>query len=195
MDSGGYRIVDQYATYFLTFTIVGWVDLFSRRECKHILIDDLQYCQENKGFILYAYVIMESHIHLIASAKENTNGLSSIIRDFKRSTSKKILRWIHKNKKESRRDWLEVVFRYYGKFNTKNDIFQVWKQDNHPEQCIHPSFTMQKLNYIHNNPVVAGIVDKPIDYRFSSARNYAGRSDTVLEVVVLDFGSQVGYVM
>lgn len=197
MDShaGGYRIVDQYGTYFLTFTIVGWVDLFTRKQCKQILINSLKYCINHKGLVLYAFVIMDSHIHLIASALESSNGLSGIIRDFKRATSKEILKWIKDNPRESRCDWLQMVFKYYGKYNDNNDTYQIWKQDNHPEQCIHPLFTLQKLNYIHYNPVVADIVDDPCDYKYSSARNYALRNDVLLDVKVLDFGPQVGYVM
>ncbi len=57
-----------------------------------------------------------------------------------------------------------------------------------------PEFTFQKINYIHQNPVVSGIVDDPVAYRYSSARNYAGLSNTVLDVIVLDFLSSAGYV-
>ena len=195
MDGGGCKIVDQYATYFLTVTVVGWVDLFTRKECRQILIDSLRYCQEHKGLLLYAYVIMSNHVHLMAAAKEGSNGLSAIVRDYKRATSKRLLEWILDNKKESRRDWLEIIFSYYGKYNNNNQKFQVWKQNNHPEVCIHPKFTLQKLNYIHFNPVAAGIVDQACDYKFSSARNYAGRNDFVLKVIVLDFTSGIGYVL
>lgn len=194
MDNGGYRIADQFATYFLTFTIVGWVDLFTRKECKQILIESLKYCQEIKGLMLYAYVIMESHMHLVASAHEKSNGLSSIIRDFKKFTSKEIVDWMQHNTIESRREWLDIVFKYYGKYNANNSVYQVWKQDNCPKICVMPEFTLQKINYIHQNPVVTGIVDDPIAYKYSSARNYAGLSDTVLDVIVLDFTSDVGYV-
>jgi len=194
MDQGGYRIVDQYATYFLTFVVVGWVDLFTRKECRQILVDSLRYCQENKGLILYSFVIMSNHMHLIAAAKEETSGLSSIIRDYKRATSKAILNWIHDNNKESRRDWLDLIFRYHGKYNSNNEVFQVWKQHSRPMVCLKPYFTLQKLNYIHNNPVKAGIVDNPCDYKYSSARNYAGRDDCVLNVTFLDFGPLVGFV-
>jgi len=191
---GGYKITDQFAMYYLTFTLVGWVDLFTRRQCSQILIDSFKYCKENKGLILYAYVIMGSHVHLLAAAMEGSSGLSAIVRDFKSHTSRKIIEWITDNNKESRRDWLDMVFKYHGKYNSNNEKYQVWKQDNRPMQCVTPWFTLQKLNYIHNNPVKAGIVDHAEDYRFSSARNYAGRKDVVLDVQLLDFGSLIGYV-
>ena len=194
MDNGGYRIADQYATYFLTFSVVGWMDLFTRRECKDILIDSFKYCQEKKGLMLYAFAVMESHIHLIASADYKSSGLSDIVRDFKKFTSKAIIHWIQDNPAESRRDWLDVVFKYFGKYNPRNTTYQLWQQDNCPKVCLMPEFTMQKVNYIHYNPVVAGIVDIPSHYRYSSARNYAGMDDVVLDVIVLDYGPMVGYV-
>lgn len=194
MTQGGYKITDQFATYFLTFTLVGWVDLFTRRQCCQILIDSFNYCKENKGLILYAYVIMGSHVHLIASAREGSSGLSAIVRDFKSHTSRKIIEWITNNNKESRRKWLEMVFKYHGKYNSNNQVYQVWKQHSKPMQCVTPQFTLQKLNYIHNNPVKAGLVDTPEDYRYSSARSYAGRKDGILDVELLDFGPLVGYI-
>ena len=194
MPQGGYKIADQFATYFLTFTLVGWVDLFTRRQCCQILIDSFNYCKENKGLILYAYVIMGSHVHLLASAKDGSTGLSAIVRDFKSHTSRKIIEWITDNNKESRRKWLEMVFKYHGKYNSNNQVYQVWKQHSKPMQCVTPQFTLQKLNYIHNNPVKAGLVDNPEDYRYSSARSYAGRKDGILDVELLDFGPLVGYI-
>ena len=137
---------------------------------------------------------MDSHVHIIAAAERSSKGLSNIVRDFKRATAKEILKWVINNRKESRREWLEKVFKSFGSCNNKNDVFQIWIQNNHPVHCIYPAFTLQKLNYIHRNPVKAGIVDDPCDYRYSSARNYAGRNDVVLDVRVFEFGSPAGYV-
>ena len=191
---GGYRITDQYAAYFMTFTVVGWVDLFTRKECAQILIDSFKYCQDKKGLVLYAWVIMGSHLHLVASAIAGSAGLSAIVRDFKRFTSSKIIKWMTDNPKESRRHWLDVVFKYHGKYNSNNEVYQVWQQHNRPMQCFSPEFTMQKIDYIHFNPVKAGLVDRPEDYRYSSARNYLGRNDGLLDVHVLDYGPMIGYV-
>jgi REP element-mobilizing transposase RayT len=190
----GYHISDQYLIYFTTFTVVGWVDIFTRKECKNIIIDSLKFCQKQKGLIIHAYVLMESHLHLMAAAKEGSKGLSVIIRDFKKFTSLEIINWIKDNPKESRRAWMKMVFEYHGKYNPNNTHFQVWQQHNMPKLCLQPKFTMQKINYIHNNPIESGIVDDPVDYLHSSARNYAGRKDYLLEVNVLDYGSQVGYI-
>ena len=149
----GYKIIDQYAPHFLTFTIVGWVDIFTRREMKEMVIDSFKYCQEKKGLIIHAYVIMSSHLHVIWSAQLNSTGLSSLVRDFKKYTSKQIIRFLN-DPNESRRDWLKVVFKYHAKYNRRNSDFQIWTQDNKPKQIMHPKFARTKLNYIHMNPVV-----------------------------------------
>lgn len=190
----GYYIDDQFGTYFLTFTIVGWVDVFTRRQCKDIVIEALRYCMKHKGLVLNAYVLMESHLHLIASAKEGSTGLSAIVRDFKRHTEKSILKWVKKSGSESRRDWMLMVFAYHAKHNSRNSDYQVWIQDNQPKRLLHPKFTLQKLSYIHENPVEAGIIDQAEAYLYSSARNYAGRKDYVLPVQIIDFGITEGYV-
>ncbi len=194
MDKKGYTIDNQYAAYFLTFTVVGWVDLFTRPACKTILIDSLKYCQEHKGLIVHAYVIMSNHVHLVLRAEEGSAGLSAIIRDFKKFTSKSLLKWVLTSSQESRREWLEIVFKHHGIRNTNNTTYQVWQQKSCPKILLHSRFTNQKINYIHNNPVAAKIVDKPEDYVYSSARNYMNIPHALLDVNVIDFGVEEGYV-
>lgn len=193
-ETKGYKIVNQYGLHFLTFTTVGWVDLFSRKECRQIFIDSLKYCIKNKGLHVHAFVIMSNHVHLITSAEESTSGLSDLIRDIKGYTSRMLINWINTSFMESRRDWLKIVFEYHAKYNSNNKKFQIWQQDNHPKECIHPKFTMQKINYIHQNPVVAELVDNEEDYIYSSARNYLGIESNLLPITVIDFGVQEGYI-
>ena len=191
----GYIITDQYALYFITMTIVGWVDLFTRKECRDILVDSLLYCIEKKGLRVHAYVIMSSHVHMIVSARQESEGLSSIVRDFKKFTSKALLDWILKGTTESRKEWLELVFKYHAKYNKNNKTYQLWQRNNQPKLCLHPKFIRQKIEYIHQNPVVAGIVDNAEEYKYSSARNYLNDEGSLIDVDVIDFGVEQGYVM
>jgi len=69
------------------------------------------------------------------------------------------------------------IFKNAGEANSRNTNYQFWRQDNQPKECYSPAFTIQKLNYIHNNPVEAGIVDKPEEYVYSSARDYHGKKN------------------
>jgi putative transposase len=169
--SSKYRIKDQNAAYYLTMTIVEWVDIFTRRIYNEIVIDSLKYCQKEKGLEIFGYVIMTNHIHLIARARDGYS-LSDIIRDFKKHTSKQIICAI-KEEPDSRREWMLSIFDLAGKTNSNNKFYQVWKQDSHAVELYSHNFLIQKLNYIHNNPVRAGLVEKPEAYVFSSARNYA----------------------
>ncbi len=179
--STGYKIAEKDGLYYLTFQIVGWVDIFTRKVYRDIAIESFKYCQQNKGFLLFAYVIMSNHIHLLAQS--NNENLSGTIRDFKSYTSKAFLEVINSNV-ESRNDWMKVVFQYHGKHKSKQNN-QLWTHENHAELIYSQKFIEQKVDYIHHNPVRAGIVAKPEDYIYSSARNYAGL-DYVLEIVEID---------
>jgi REP element-mobilizing transposase RayT len=168
--------------YYLTFQIVGWIDIFTRKIYRDIVIESFQFCQQHKGLNLYAYVIMSNHIHLLAQSEKGD--LSGIIRDFKNNTSKKFLKVLN-DPVESRSDWMKLVFEYHGKFKNKQTN-QVWTHENHAEHIYSQKFMEQKVDYIHNNPVRAGIVSRPEDYLYSSASNYA-EMDSILEVIKLDF--------
>ena len=197
MDSAvktGYNIDDQYGTYFMTFTFVGWIDLLSRKELRDLMVESLSYCQDHKGLVINAYVLMSSHMHMICRANEDSDGLSRIIQDFKKYTAKEIIKWIENDKRESRADWLKVVMKYHAKHQKNKSTYQVWQRSNQPKSCLHPRFTLQKINYIHNNPVVAGYVDEPYEYVYSSARDYVGRHG-LINVEIVDFGVQEGYVL
>jgi REP element-mobilizing transposase RayT len=77
-----YKFYDPAGVYFATMSIVGWVDLFTRPELKHVIIDSLRYCQKEKGLVIHAWCLMPSHLHLIISSE---NKLSDILRDFKKT--------------------------------------------------------------------------------------------------------------
>jgi REP element-mobilizing transposase RayT len=170
MKDDGYKIRDQYAVHFITFAIVEWVDVFTRKAYAEILLDSLRYCIHEKGLKVHAWCIMSNHVHLILSA---TNGnLSDILRDFKKFTSKSIIQSIENNKEESRKNWMLWIFKKAGEKNSRNSAYQFWQQDNHAIQLETVAFTLDKLNYLHNNPVKAGLVEKAEDYLLSSAKDY-----------------------
>ena len=124
-----YQIQDQSLPYFLTFQVVGWADVFSRKIYRDIILDSLKYCRESKGLNLFAYVIMTNHVHTIMQS--NNDDLSGLIRDFKKFTSKAILHEVKENKQESRKEWLQMVFRYHAKYNKRAHELQLWTHENH----------------------------------------------------------------
>ena len=172
MPEGGYKIRDQEGIYYLTFTVVNWIDVFTRKRYKDMLIDSLIFCQQKKGLKIYAFVIMSNHVHCVLSCKENQ--LSDVVRDFKTHTSKTIIKSIETEEGESRKEWMLGQFKEKGLNNKRNKKHQFWKQDNHPIELYSNYFINQKVDYIHNNLVVVGLVEKPEEYIYSSAKNYAG---------------------
>jgi putative transposase len=184
MLQGGYKIRNQAAVHFITFAVVQWVDVFTRRLYRDIVVDSIKYCQAEKGLLLHCWCIMSNHLHLIASAENHD--LSGVLRDFKKFTGKKIISAITDNSNESRKEWMLPVFRQQGKANSRNKEYQFWRQDNQPQELYSPAFMVQKMNYIHNNPVEAGIVERPEHYLYSSARDYYhGRKCGLLDIVFL----------
>ena len=121
-----YSIRDQQGLYFLTFTVVEWLDIFTRPVYKAIIIDSLRYCQQRKGLELFAYCLMTNHLHLIAHAADGYE-LSNIVRDFKKFTARRVSEAVAANQQESRRHWLRWVLEKQGEFNPKNTFIQLWQ--------------------------------------------------------------------
>ena len=187
----GHKIINQNGLHYLTLTVVGWLDVFSRQEYRDMILDSLKYCQKEKGLVVNAYVVMSNHLHLIAYAKEGFK-LSAILRDFKKFTAKQIIQAITNNPKESRTSWLLTHFIEFGNLNKDNKTFQFWQRGNHPIELESPKWIYQKIDYIHLNPVRNGLVDYPEHYLYSSARDYLGQKG-LLNIEVIDIGVSEGY--
>ena len=177
-----YKIRDQDGLYFLTFTIVGWVDLFIRNAYRDCLIDSLNYCMKHKGLRIHAFVIMTSHVHLIVSSKQDFK-LQNTIRDPKKYTAKELITLI-KTVPESRREWMLNKFGYEAQRIKRGSQYILWQEGYHGKQIETNKFLDQKINYIHENPVEAGFVSKAEDFVYSSARNYSGEIG-ILEIDIL----------
>jgi REP element-mobilizing transposase RayT len=154
--------------YFITLTIVGWINLLDRDCYKQILVENLQYCQKKEGLEIFAYVIMSNHIHMIAS-RNSEDDLTELLGRFKSVTSKKFIKEINNNAQESRRDWLLYQFNYFANKNSQYDEFHIWQYTNHPTVLFSNNVIQQKVNYIHENPLRAGIVNDITAYIYSSA--------------------------
>jgi REP element-mobilizing transposase RayT len=165
----GHIIRNQEKAYFITATVVDWIDVFTRRSYRDCIIDCFDYCIKNKGMILYGYVIMSNHIHMIIQS--NNAALSDLVRDFKKFTAKTILEKIQ-TEPESRREWMLERFKLATESHTRNKNYQFWQYGNHAEEVYSEKFMWSKLDYIHMNPVRSGIVAKASDYVYSSASNY-----------------------
>ncbi|PKP21563.1 MAG: transposase [Bacteroidetes bacterium HGW-Bacteroidetes-21] len=141
--------------------------------------------QYQKGFLLpiYSWVIMTNHVHMIISSRKEE--LPNIMRDMKSFTSTHIKKAITGNSKESRKQWMLAMMVKAGTKNSNNNEFQLWQQHNHPLILDTNRAIDNTIDYIHNNPVVAGFVENPEDYLYSSARDYAGRKG-LIDIEVID---------
>ncbi len=181
--STGYQIREQDKLYYITTQVVYWIDVFTRQRYRDIVIDSLRYCQKEKGLDIFAYVIMSNHVHLIVrSGNEN---LSQTVGDLKKFTSRQIIKSIE-TEPESRREWMLWMFKHAAEKHKRNKNYQFWTHENHAVLLYSEQFIKERLLYIHDNPVRAGIVEHPEDYLYSSARNYAS-SESVLEIDLLSF--------
>ena len=168
-----YKFNDPDGLYFITTSIVYWIDLFTRPAFKHVLVDSLQYCQQHKGLVIHAWCLMPSHLHAIISRRGNVS-LSAIMRDFKTFTSKQIIATLSRIN-ESRQDWLLRAFARAAQPVKRVSKYKVWQDGNHSIELYNATLLQQKLDYIHYNPVADETVEVPEDYWYSSARDYAGR--------------------
>ncbi|MBC8052243.1 MAG: transposase [Sphingobacteriaceae bacterium] len=166
--------INEGCIYFLTLTVVDWVDIFTRPVYKRIIIESIKYCQDVKGLEVYVWCLMSNHIHLIAGVKEDSKcNLSDVLRDFKKFTNKRIIAEIE-SCTESRRKWMLNQFEFAGRYNPKIKDFKFWQDGNEAKEIISPEFLHQKMDYIHMNPVIAEIVSEPHHYLHSSAIDYSG---------------------
>ncbi len=184
MSGDRYVIRAQNELHFVTFTVIDWIDVFTRKEHKFVIVDALNYCIEHKGLEVFGWCLMSNHLHLIIRTKDGIN-LSNLIRDFKRHTAKAIIKQIEMGV-ESRKEWILNRMQYRGSYLKRIEKYKFWEDSNHAIflDPIKPDIIKQKLNYIHENPVRAVIVDSQEEYIFSSARDYTGSNGLVKVILI-----------
>lgn len=165
-----YKFSDNDQLYFITFTIVGWIDIFIRKTYKDILLESWKFCQKEKDLEIYSWCIMTSHVHMIVGSKGRA--LDKVIGEMKSFTSRSLRKAIESAPSESRKEWMIPMLESAGLNNGNNKDWQLWQQHNHPIELTTLDMFYQKLEYIHRNPVEAGFVENEEDYLYSSARDF-----------------------
>ncbi len=166
MGRSRYRIYEIRHPHFLTCTIINWIPVFTRPDTAQIILDSLAFLQRERGLRLYGYVILENHMHWIADADD----LPHEIHSFKSYTAKMLVRYFESHTNGTR---ILDQFAFYKKRHKTDREHQIWEEGTHPQLLQNQEMLLQKLEYIHNNPVKRGYVDDPIHWRYSSARSYA----------------------
>jgi putative transposase len=153
--------------YFVSPTVVGWTEVFTRIHYRQIIVENLQFCVENKGLQIYCLCLMTNHLHMFVGCEDGD--VQTVLRHFKSFTAKKMLDAIESNLAESKREWLMDRFEFFAKTRAQDTQRQFWERNNYPEEIRSDSFFLQKQKYIHENPVKAGFVARPEDWWHSSA--------------------------
>jgi REP element-mobilizing transposase RayT len=183
--SRNYKFHNSESAYFVSFAVVEWIDVFTRNEYKDIVLKSLSFGQQNKGMEIFAWCIMTNHVHLVfRSVGEHKP--EDLLGDLKRFTSREIIKAIIDNPKESRKDWLLEQFKKAADQTSNVNKFQFWRHDNKPIELWSNKVIAEKINYIHNNPVAEGLIYRPEDYDYSSARDYSGEKGLLNDVIVVD---------
>jgi len=156
-----YKVNEPHQTHFITSTIVAWLPVFTTCVYCDILVRSLAYCRAHKGLEIYGWVILDNHFHAVAAAPD----LTRTIADFKKFTARSILAQLEKDGCA----WLLNQFAYFRLAHKSASDHQVWQEGFHPQVITSDSMMLQKLEYLHNNPVKRGLVGLPEHWKYSSA--------------------------
>ncbi len=170
MGRSRYRFAQTTMPHFMTCTVLHWIPVFTRPETVQILLDSLTYLIHD-GLKLYAYVILENHMHLLAQSGQ----LDHDITRFKSYTARNLIRFLSEKKVQTILDQLA----FYKKAHKRDRPYQFWQEGVHPEWIQSEEMMRQKIEYIHQNPVQRGYVDRAEHWRYSSARDYLGMKGLV----------------
>ena len=166
MGRSRYKIYEPTHPHFVTCTILNWIPLFTRQETVQIVFDSLNYLKQTDNAKLYAYVILENHLHLLISSDH----LPQTMQKFKRHTSKKILQLLQEQNVSTILDQLK----FYKKAHKTESEYQLWQEGYQPKLIQGERMFIDRVNYMHYNPVKRGYVDEAKHWRYSSARDYEG---------------------
>ncbi len=171
MGRSRYVITEVDQPHFMTCTVMEWLPIFTRPEVVKILLDCWQYQRDHKGLKLYGYVVLENHLHFIAQAPN----LAKCVQEFKSFTARQIIDYLKVHHAE------QLLTRLcFAKRAHKTDReYQFWQEGVHAEMVFSDEIMREKLNYIHQNPVKRGYVDRIEHWRYSSARNYEGQGGVI----------------
>ncbi len=184
--SRNYKFHNPEGLYFVSFAVVEWLDVFTRNEYKDILLQSLSFCQKEKGMEIIAWCIMTNHVHLVFRSVKGQHP-SLLLGDFKRFTSRAVVKAIQENPRESRKEFLLEQFKKAAAKSSNVKAYQFWRHDNKPIELWSNKVIWEKISYVHNNPVEAGLVYRAQDYVYSSAADYTNEKGLLDDIVVFRY--------
>lgn len=161
--------------YFITASIVDWKHLFVTPKYANIPLNSLTWMQQQKRILLFAFVIMPSHLHAIIKPESDSIGV--IVQQFGSFTAHEVL---NKLRAENQKDLLEL---FQQKKRDQRHEHSIW-QDIQAKNIYSPDFLWQKMEYIHQNPIAKDwqLVGNRADYLYSSAGYYDQGRKPIIEI-------------
>lgn len=163
--------------YFVTTTVVNFACVFTQGKYCDVLIQNIKHYQQRYRFVILGYVIMPSHFHWIVEIELAQGTISDVMRDIKKYSAWDLMEALENDRRED----LTRLFTLQSK-GYRDQQRKFWMKRFDDEMIRNAGMFRTKLDYIHNNPVKAGIVSNVEDFKYSSARNYILGDHTVLEV-------------
>jgi len=153
--------------FFITTTVVNFVPIFKQSCYCEILLNNFKFYKQKYAFKILAYVIMPSHFHWIVYINPEKGTISDIMRDIKKSSARQIFDLIEENKQLQ----YDLLFQEAA-IGINDQNRKLWMQRFDDEVILTREMLMTKIGYIHNNPVKAGLAEKPEAFYYSSAKEY-----------------------
>jgi len=153
--------------HFVTLTVVGGIDVFTRYEYCDLLVESLNFCIEHKRLRIYEYAILPSHLYMIADVEQGN--LPKVLRDFKSYSAKQVLRAIAEHPEENRKEWLQRLFQFFANRYQNNSEHHFWQFGNQPVDLDKIAEKKLPMPSPLDNLLKARLVDDPCNYRYCSA--------------------------
>lgn len=171
MGRSRYRVVGEHKSYFVTSSVIHWLPLFASPSLARIVIDSLNFLIQQNRIKIHAWVLMETHLHLVATSAD----ISGEMRKFKSFTARSMIDCLEKNGPE----FFLKQLRFFKKRHKEGQTYQIWQEGIHPKAILDEAAFVKTMEYLHFNPVKRGYVDLPEEWRYSTARDYAGKRGLV----------------
>lgn len=171
MGRSRYKVVEEGKSYFLTSSAIHWLPLFAVPALAEIVIDSLNFLQQQRRITIHAWVLMETHLHMVATSQD----MSGEMRKAKSYTARCIVDCLKKDGPT----FLLKQLQFFRKRHKDQQTYQVWQEGIYPKLILDERILEKTIRYVHYNPVKRGYVDKPEEWRYSSARDYSGKEGLV----------------
>jgi len=153
--------------YFVTLTVVGGIDVFTRHEYCDLLVENINFFIDHKRLRVYEYAILPSLLHMVADVEQGN--LPKVLRDLKSYSAKHILRAIAEHPEENRKEWLLRLFQFFANRYQRDSEHHFWQFGNQPVDMEKLLKREKKIPSSLDNLMKTKLIDNPEHYIYCSA--------------------------